>query len=299
VLHALDDAVGGGALRLGEVEGDQLAAGQLHAREGGKPEVAPLQRALGAHQRAILEEDIWPRRALVVLHARVGGRRVAPPVEGAQPTASEEDRLVGAREAVGHPAAERPPDADAILDHHAERLRAVGGVEEEAAVAPGGVEVAQAPAIPDDGRERLLGVLGRPPLRVGADVAPPVVALEALLAGVAGVEDHPASPPAAEVALHVADQFVVGTGRARVCRRQVRLQVGVRAHDDAVAARGIGDGAQRRLHRGERLGPRGAVGVVSQLGNVERFVRRACRGCRGGGRDGKATAHQTDPTERK
>ena len=124
--------------------------------------------------------------------------------------------------------------------------------------------MANRPPVPSDGGERLVLVLLRPGLFVGADRAPPIVTLEAFLR-VARINHHPAGSAGSECAVPVPDELVVSVCSALVRRVQVCLHVGVRSHDDAVVAAVVGHCVKRGLNRLERLRPGGAVRVVPEL----------------------------------
>jgi hypothetical protein len=73
VLHALDNAVGGSAVGLREVQGDETAVFDADVTESGEAVVARFQSALGADHSAALKEYIGTIRHGRVFHAHVGG----------------------------------------------------------------------------------------------------------------------------------------------------------------------------------------------------------------------------------
>ena len=172
VERGVDDAGGGRADGLGEVQDDHAAVDELHARVLIEAGIAALQSVVGRDKSAILEDRIGVVGHLFVRCTDVRGAGVAPRVEAAEVAAPKDHGLSRPAHVPSDIGAGESADAHAVLDDGAElHARLAGHVPAHAGLRAGHVKVAESPSVPDDGGE----------IRVAPPRCPPVDGLEAFL----------------------------------------------------------------------------------------------------------------------
>lgn len=283
---AINRAGGRRAVRLREVHHDEPAASELDAGVALELRIADLQRVVRADQRAILEHGIRRGGHGLVVRADVHGAGIAPHIQAHEVAAPEKNRFVRSPDMRHHARTGEAPEPHAILHDGREGDAFLARhVPAHATFRASAIETAESPAIPARRRVRRIAPPRPPPIHalepslrfgiaVGQDheswIARASLRVRAHDSeGRAGVNHHPALRTGAETAVPIAFDHVVRSRSPFVLRVEIRLRVGVGADDDVMSAQVVWNGVERGLDGLERRAPTAAVGVVTELGDVQ------------------------------